>query len=622
MTAPASDLRLVHLETSGNQAFIFGTNKLKENIGASEMTYRAGTEAVARAINRVFGLSGEAAMPEEDVSDPGKLAEWLEARQKPIEDPSGAPGVEVILATSGKALILVRSEARARELVHAWSTELAVNLPGVDGTGVFSSPFSFAPEGSDSLPLAAAVTETHQLFEAARARRRSPLARFPRLPVADACEVSGLPAERLLPRRNEPGAEPERISFSSARKRAHLGLAQDRFASLLGEAYVPRNLEDMLEVWAFDWIGVIHADGNDLGQLFRGLAQIARELRRPEEAPDRHYLITYRSFSLGLDRVARKVFANVAAEVFGEESVAFDERERKVHLLPILPIIVGGDDLTVICDGRRALPFAHRYLTAFEDRVAALPADHLVARVLREHFGGVQRLGMAAAIALTKPKFPFFSAYSLAEELTRSAKAVKKNVGRPASALDFHVTFESSVLKLDEARDRLSSGGGAYLLHGRPYVTTPIDRLESEGLLPGELEWARAHDFAAFDGAREALAKTQNSAEGESPVAPSRAAENGRRIFPASQAHRVRAALHREPKRADVIFQRLSARYRRHGFRWPEESLWVTDPVGGTRLTRFQDALETLELFHGPRTSDEPAPAGAPAPPAAEEKGS
>ena len=46
---------LINLETSGNQAYIFASNKLRNITGASELLYRVGTKYVECALKRVSG---------------------------------------------------------------------------------------------------------------------------------------------------------------------------------------------------------------------------------------------------------------------------------------------------------------------------------------------------------------------------------------------------------------------------------------------------------------------------------------------------------------------------------------------------------------------------------------
>ncbi len=140
-------------------------------------------------------------------------------------------------------------------------------------------------------------------------------------------------------------------------------------------------------------IAVIHADGNGLGQLIPNLKMPLNE------------------FSKKLDIATRK---------------AFDEA--RDDTMDIREVVLGGDDLTVICNANNALAFTKNFLANFENETKELGNGGLTA---------------CAGIAYCNEKYPFHYAVSLAEALCvatkKHAKKLIENTNNPApSSLMFH----------------------------------------------------------------------------------------------------------------------------------------------------------------------------------------
>ena len=124
-------MHLVLLETSGNQNFIFSTNKLRENIGASELTYRAGTQWVMDAV-------ADITRNQQDFNNSEQLRAALldQTFNRSIEITDVQ--VEVIIATSGKALILVKDRELGKQIIRTVTTRALKQAPGLDICGVIS----------------------------------------------------------------------------------------------------------------------------------------------------------------------------------------------------------------------------------------------------------------------------------------------------------------------------------------------------------------------------------------------------------------------------------------------------------------------------------------------------
>jgi hypothetical protein len=322
---------LVLLETSGNQNYIFSTNKLKENIGASELTYRTGTKWVLEAVEQETKKPWSLLKTDEKLRD--KLLETANFNL-PIEL-SSEHKVEIIVATSGKALLLTQDEQTAKNIIQYVTCKALKEAPGLDICGVFQE-FNW-----DECNLGEINRQIHQKFQSVKSKRPALELRFLRLPVVAECYSSGFPAAdiksnaegkriyRSAVTRSKTDYSDSNINYSfegferiaKLLKRSKSDFNFARSVRVLNEELKNQDLPEDLQETTLDhtnsqekpphqlpWLAVIHADGNGLGEIFLNFDEHIKDSTLNCSQANRRYIDKLRKFSIALDICTEKSF--------------------------------------------------------------------------------------------------------------------------------------------------------------------------------------------------------------------------------------------------------------------------------------------------------------------------
>lgn len=282
-------------------------------------------------------------------------------------------------------------------------------------------------------------------------------------------------------------------------------------------------------------VGVIHIDGNGVGAIMRDLGEAFKKtnnkLDKLVKAPYlrmlnpcgktpphfRSYsrkLPHFRSYSrkpprfqwfimevnYRLDDIVKEAIARSWADV---EYLANDD---DIDLVPVVPVLVGGDDVTVYTDGRYAIPFAEAYIRHYEELTEK---DGLLS-VLATLAGAPKKgpLTASAGVAIVGRNFPFHIAYDLAEELVSRGKKLGKKPGTvPCSTINFHVLRDATVLDPEDTLNEYKGRSQRPFLIGcyapdRIGDATTTSSEKAPTAKPQPLSsWARIlQAVAAFDG--------------------------------------------------------------------------------------------------------------------------
>ena len=151
------------------------------------------------------------------------------------------------------------------------------------------------------------------------------------------------------------------------------------------------------------YVGLIVADGNRMGAKWMG-ATLAGNLRQQAQAA--------RTSS---DAISDCVHQALAAALEDTRQFYWGRRGASgVACLPVMPLLVGGDDIVVLCRGGMAVAYAASLCPKFGELTAG---NQQITGVLGQ--GG---LSLSAGVVIAHHNFPLYRMREIAEDLTCEAK--------------------------------------------------------------------------------------------------------------------------------------------------------------------------------------------------------
>lgn len=399
----------------GIQGFIFQTNTLKEIIGASELVERVCTSAFAEQIG----------------SDVDSL----------VKDEN------MIIMAAGNILYVFNDEDKCRNTVLNFPKKVMDMAPGIT-----ISQATVAIENDDDF-----LRASEELQRRLRIQRNKPVRPLTLgLLGMRRSRQTGLPAIY-----NSDGDFSDMATLAKLEAEKELRANDTSDSGLAAKNFGKKALESMKTVRAIDdltgrndWVAIIHADGNGLGQIVQKIGS------------DRQL---YKDFSSMLN------LATVASAQEAFSSVYPPEERVQGQKIQIRPIVLNGDDHTVIIRGDLAVKYAESFLTAFERNTktnfSSLKSSNPEVKGLLG-----DGLTACAGIAFIKSSFPFYFGYNLAEGLCSYAKteAKKLNPTLAPSCLMFHKVQDSFIENYNDIAERelrpqrdISFQFGPYYLHER-----------------------------------------------------------------------------------------------------------------------------------------------------------
>ncbi|MEG4304131.1 Cas10/Cmr2 second palm domain-containing protein [Microcoleus sp. D3_18a_C4] len=435
-----SKLTLTVVDTTGIQDYVFSSNRLRENIGASYLVSQATKEWAEKALlDLAKELNQKVHIPKRN-----SLQE--------IHIGNEDVAAEIVYAGGGNTVLLFTSFEYAKRFTQILTTRVLQNAPGLNIVVAHDKEFELDKGGFKK--------KLTQLLEKELAKKkRERVASVPLLGlgVTAACRSTQFPAVNTSEKYIDADEEDiylisrESESKLKAVPKANQRLIEKFAGTFNSDLYDFPSRTDYLgrSEGESSYVAIVHADGNGMGNRFQECGK---------GKSDREAIVEMRQLSQSVEdagvNALRKVLEIVHNSIENGELVGYLGRfslkiaKNGKYYLPFRPLVYGGDDVIFVCEGRIGLELAAIYLKEFEKQkdIEYQPLN-LTAR---------------AGICVVKTHYPFARAYQIVEDLYGAAKKLiyeeRKRLYKDkeyyCSTLDWHFAASGLIGSIGEIRQR------------------------------------------------------------------------------------------------------------------------------------------------------------------------
>lgn len=161
-----------------------------------------------------------------------------------------------------------------------------------------------------------------------------------------------------------------------------------------------------------DYVAYLVADGNGMGSLF-GKCKTRDSLE---------------ALSIRVGEIVGESLAAAAKEV-----MRYPTKQKGNYFVPVLPLILGGDDIFALLPAKWAIAFAQEFCRAFEQQMEDFQRQ-------QPDLANAPKSTMSAAVVICKSKYPFYLAHQRGEQLLKEAKRLSKSQAtQPMSVVNFEL---------------------------------------------------------------------------------------------------------------------------------------------------------------------------------------